>query len=331
MSGEGPRTLPPVFGHVEAMETLAAATRSGRLAHAWLFAGPPGVGKATVAWRFAAWLLAGSPRGEGALAWPDGSAAPRRVAAGGHPDLLALGPNLEPGRRRIIPVDALRDARQFLALTAAEGGYRVLVIDEAEAMEAASANALLKTLEEPPPRTVIILISAAPGRLLPTIRSRCRRLDFSPLDVEAMAAWTQAALPSLDPAARAELARLADGAPGRAIELVEGEGVELARLVDATLAALPGPEGAHALADRIAGREAATAFRTFFALLGRALAAALREAARGHAAPDWLARRPLAAWAEAMLEVARLAAEAERLSLDRRQAVLVALDTLRGP
>jgi DNA polymerase-3 subunit delta' len=146
-----------------------------------------------------------------------------------------------------------------------------------------------------------------------------------------MEAWIRAALPGLDATARAELARLADGAPGRALELAEGEGVELARLAEAVLAALPGGEGAHALADRIAGREAATAFRTFFALLGRTLAAALREAARGHAAPDWLARRPLAAWAEAATEVARLAAEAERLSLDRRQAVLVALDTLRGP
>ncbi|MCU0944193.1 MAG: DNA polymerase III subunit delta' [Rubritepida sp.] len=337
-AGEGPRALPRVFGHGEAMATLERAARGGRLPHAWLFAGPPRVGKATVAWRFAAWLLAGqppAPAGKGPLWLPTeagsaGAAAVRRVIAGGHPDLLSVAPQAEPGRRRIIPVEALRAARQFLALTAAEGGYRVVLVDEAEGMEAASANALLKTLEEPPPRTVIILVTAAPGRLLPTLRSRCRRLDFFPLPAPELQGWIAEALPGLDAPARAELAALADGAPGQALELAEGEGVELARLAAETLAALPDAAGAHALADRIAGREAATAFRTFFTLLGRALTAAVRAAARGEPAPAWLGARPLAAWAEAAAAVERLVAETERLSLDRRQAVLGAIETLRG-
>jgi DNA polymerase-3 subunit delta' len=129
---------------------------------------------------------------------------------------------------------------------------------------------------------------------------------------------------------RDALAVLAEGSPGRALELAAGEGVELARLAEATLKNLPGAEGAYALADRIGGREAALAFPAFFTLLLRHLSQALRQAARDGAAPGWLAARPLAAWAEASEAVRKLVQDTERLSLDRRQAVLVAMDTLRG-
>jgi DNA polymerase III subunit delta' len=325
-----PRGASTLFGHAEAEASLARAFHSGRLAHAWLFCGPPGIGKATLTWRFARWVLAGGPHATPPLALPADDPVARRVAAGAHADVLELAPQSEPGKRRIIKVEEVRAARHFLALTAAEGGWRVVLVDGADTMEAASANTLLKTLEEPPPRTVLLLVTDAPGRLLPTIRSRCRRLDLFPLPDAVMAECLATFLPDMPPEERAALMELAEGSPGRALELAEGQGVELARLARAVLEALPGAEGAHALADRIAGRDSALAFPAFFALLVRQLSQSVREAARGGAMPGWLATRPLAAWAEAAGAITRQAQEAERLSLDRRQAVLVAMETLRG-
>lgn len=341
-----PRANPDLAGHDHAAGLLAAAAGSGRLHHAWLLAGPPGIGKATLAFRFARWLLAGRPSAPAGaapsaaplavpLAAPPEHPACRLVAAGTHPDLLVLEPNTgDRGKRSLIRADDVRQVPRFLGLTASEGGERVVVVDQAEAMEAPAANALLKALEEPPPRAVLLLVTAAPGRLLPTLRSRCRRLDLSPLAPPVLEALLARWLPGEGAAARADLARLADGSPGAALHLAAGQGVEMQALVAEALAALPRPDPRrwHALAERLGGRGEGPDLATFLALLRRALSEAVRRGGRGAAgAPAWLATRPLAEWATLWDKLGRLGEEAERLSLDRRQVAATGLAWLAAP
>jgi DNA polymerase-3 subunit delta' len=330
-----PRANPELVGHDAAARSMEAAARSGRMHHAWLICGPPGIGKATLAWRFARWLLAGMPEGAAPLAVDPASAVFRRVAADTHADCFALEPNTgERGVKRILRVDDAKDAVRFLTQTAAEGGWRVVVMDEAErADQAAVQNTLLKTLEEPPPKTVLLLVCAAPQKLLPTIRSRCRRLDLNPLSPTEMQGLLARLLPDMPAGERARLAALADGAPGRALALAEAGGLEWLAMVEASLAALakPEPPRDHALADKLAADRTGGAFGIFMGLLRGAIAAALREAARGRPAPPWLARHPLAVWASLWDRLGDLADDTERLNLDRKQAVLTGLSWLARP
>ncbi|MBP0462875.1 DNA polymerase III subunit delta' [Roseomonas sp. PWR1] len=330
-----PRGNPDLVGHEEQARALEQAARSGRLHHAWLIAGPPGIGKATLAWRFARWLLAGLPKSEPPLFVDPASAVFRRVAADTHADCFTLEPGTgDRGTKRVLRVEDARDAVRFLTQTAAEGGWRVVVMDEAErADQAAVQNTLLKTLEEPPPRTVLLLVCSAPQRLLPTIRSRCRRLDLNPLPDEAMETLLARLLPDSGRTDRARLAALAQGSPGRAVALAEAGGIELQAMVEKSLSALEKGEAPrdHALADRLAMDRTGGAFGIFFSLLRGAIASALGEAARGRAAPAWLARHPLAVWASLWDRLGTLADDTERLNLDRKQAVLTGLTWLARP
>jgi DNA polymerase-3 subunit delta' len=325
-----PRLNPDLFGHEAAEAILAEAARSGRMHHGWLLAGPEGIGKATLAFRFARWLLAGLPAGPG-LYLPPGDPVFRRVAAAGHADLRDFAPNTgDKGVKLLIRVEEIRAVPRFLSLTPAEGGHRVVLIDGVESMPQDAQNALLKTLEEPPARAVLLLVSSAPDRLLPTIRSRVRRLDLHPLPppllTELLGRW----LPEMPAAEREVLARIADGAPGQALGLAEGEGLELQGEVDAFLRALPRPDprALHALADRLAAKRDGSSFVTFIALLRRSMAGALREAARGRGGAPWIGARPLAEWASLWDMLGRLGQETETLTLDRKQAVLTGLSRL---
>jgi len=329
-----PRANPLLVGHPAAEAVLLAAARSGRMHHAWLLAGASGIGKATLAFRFARWLLAGSP-GTG-LALDAAHPAFRRVAAGTHADLLTVALAYDEKRKRQrteVVIDDARSIPDFLHLTPAEGGWRVVVLDDAEALNRNAANAVLKVLEEPPSRAVLLLVCAAPGRLPATIRSRCRRLALSPLNDPDMQGLLARALPDLDPAGLRRLAGMAEGAPGRALMLAEEEGIALADLVDKVFSALPeiGIARAHAVADTIGRGDAA--FSTFMDLLRSALAGAVRRAARGEAdaaAARLAGLRPLAAWADVWHALGRLQDETERLYLDKRQAVVTGLSLLSG-
>lgn len=234
-------TLP--IGNAAAHGAFAAAMASDALHHAWLFAGPEGIGKATFARAAALRLLA---QGAG-NALPPGFDVPadnaqaRLIAAGSHPDYRVLTRQPKDGDKtglelaRSIPIAQVRALGAMFATRPSMSDRRVVVIDAVDDLERPGAsNALLKNLEEPPQGTIFLLVSHAPGRLLPTIRSRCRLLRFDPLDDDAVTSVLRTALPQADPTELTALARVANGSPGRALGVA---GLDLAAL-DSTLAAI---------------------------------------------------------------------------------------------
>ncbi|MCW3473816.1 DNA polymerase III subunit delta' [Limobrevibacterium gyesilva] len=333
MTAPDPRANPLLRGHEAAEAMLAEAMRSGRMHHAWLITGPAGIGKATLAFRFARRLLAGMPDAN-TLELPESHPVLRRTAAGSHADLLTVEREWDPKRKRLrgeIVVDDVRRVSEFLRLTPAEGGWRVVVLDGAEDLNRNAANALLKVLEEPPARAMLLLVCSAAGRLLPTIRSRCRRLRLAPLAETDIAALLQTYMPELDADQRLRLSGLAEGSIGRALQLAEGEGVAFADMVSEVMDALPNltTEKAHAVADALGRNE--DAFSTFMDLLRAAVAAAVRDAARGRTDPDqarMLGARPLDAWVDVWHALTRLQDETENAYLDKRQAIVTGLGLL---
>jgi DNA polymerase-3 subunit delta' len=333
MTAPEPRANPHLIGHESAEATFSDALASARLHHAWLMTGPPGIGKATLAFRVARRLLAG---GTTDLALPATHPVFRRVAAGTHADLLTIErawDDKRKKRRGEIVAEDVRRVGAFLRLTPAEGGWRVVVVDGAEDMNRHAANALLKVLEEPPPRAVLLLACSAAGRLLPTIRSRCRRLRLAPLAEAEVAGLLLRYRPATTPDEAARLAALAEGSPGRALALAEGDGVGLSDLVSRALEKLPNLSvgQAHDVADALGRSD--DAFSTFMDLLRTSVAAAVRDTARGQPDPDQtrlIGARPLDAWVDVWHALTKLQDETEALYLDRRQAIVTSLGLLAG-
>ena len=330
-----PRANPFLMGHDAAERMLEDAMASGRMHHAWLFTGPAGIGKTTLAYRFARAVFAGGGMLEMAPARP----VFRRVAQGSHADLLTLELPVDEATGKPkgeIPVAAVRAVAPFLHLTAIEGGWRVVVVDGAEFLNRNAANALLKLLEEPPARALILLVCAAPGRLLPTIRSRCRTLRLQALDDTTVDALLGRYDPALTAPERAALVRLGEGSIGRALALAEADGVRMAGLVADVLGAaprLPAAQVQH-VADAIGRAEKdAPAYSTFMTLLRAALSQAVRSTAAGQGDERQrrlAAARPLAEWGEVWHALTRLQDETERLNLDKRVATTVGLNLLNG-
>jgi DNA polymerase-3 subunit delta' len=257
-----PRETSHWFGHDEAERALLDAYRGGRMPHAWLIGGPPGIGKATLAYRMARFVLAhpdcSAPEVPSArsLALPPDHRAARLVAAQGHPDLLVLErrPGDSGALRTVIAVEDVRRLVPFLGSTAGEAGWRVVVVDSADELNAAGANALLKLLEEPPRRCLFLIVSHAPGRLLATIRSRCRRLLLRPLAPADISRAVGAALGrDPDDAAVQKAASAAEGSVAQAIALIGGPLLAVRERVIELLELLPAtdPRAMHALGESL--------------------------------------------------------------------------------
>ncbi len=315
-----PRETFDLIGGARAERDFLSALSRGRLHHAWLLIGPEGGGKASFAYRAARRLLgARAAGGADDLASDPADPTCRQILARAHPDLLVLQRDAEDGKtRKGIPVDEARLLPEFFALTPAISPYRVAIIDSADDLNDSAANAILKVLEEPPARGVVFLISQSPGALLPTIRSRCRRLVFDPPAPDAARDFVMNKA-GVDEARAARLLAMSGGAPGRAWRLAEAGALELDDLATEMLRRLPAndPAATLALADSFRGPGGQERFDLFFERLADHLSV---RAADAHSAR----------LAEAWSTITALARRVDAVNLDRGDALLSALSVLKS-
>jgi DNA polymerase-3 subunit delta' len=338
-----PRTNTGLLGHEETERLLRDALASGRLPHGLILAGEAGIGKATLAYRFARYLLSPQARQADSLAISPEASTARRIAASSHGDLIVVERNTDPTTGKIAKEVAVEDVRKiapFLRMTASENGWRVAIVDDASALNRAGQNALLKILEEPPPRTVLMLVSDRPGMLLPTIHSRCRLIRMNPLNEAAMTTLLKENAPTLDDKQRHAIIGLAEGSIGRALRLVENEGLPLYQEMVDLLGTLPDPnwQTIHSFADRLSGPAADSSYRLFVEFLPGWIARLVKSSA-GERPHDVLAAEPqirerlagmasLDRWIDACEAITQRMASTDAANLDRRLAVWSAFETL---
>jgi DNA polymerase-3 subunit delta' len=325
-----PREVFDLAGHEEVEAAFEATRVRGRLHHAWMLTGPEGAGKATFAYRAARRLL-GAPEDPayGILGSSPDHPVSRQVIARSHPDLFVIERLGEDGKvRKVIPVDEARGLSEFFSKSPASAPHRVAIIDAADDLNVNAANAILKTLEEPPPHGVLLMISHSPGRLLPTIRSRCRRLAFQPLPLEAAAAFVRDR-EDVTAEAALRLATMAGGAPGRAWALAGANAIAMDDAARALIESLPRIDEAMALslADRFRGAEGQAQFNLLFDRLAERVHSYCATRAKEGRTGQGTGR--LEQWALAWETLQRLPREVEALNLDRTDALFTALSELR--
>ena len=324
-----PRHNPELLAHDQAERILLDAWNSGRMPHAWLIGGVPGIGKATLAFRFARFLLSQGEEAGGLFGDPPPATSLRigpehpvftRVASGGHADLLTIERPFDDKKGRLkmdIPVDQVRRIAPFLRLTAAEGGWRVVVLDGAERLNMNGQNAILKILEEPPARSLFLIVNHMPGRLLPTIRSRCRVLRLGELQASEIASRLRRDVPDASDDEIAQASAQAMGSMRTGFQNLIGGGGEVNAQVQ-RLFALTTPDwaGIQALADAVSAKGREASYGLMVRELFQALAA---ESEKALAGGDLRAAERLAAFWQS--EDARWR-EGEAYNLDRKQMLL---------
>jgi DNA polymerase-3 subunit delta' len=297
------------------------ALERGRLHHAWLLTGAEGLGKATFAYRATRRLLGGKPDpSRGLLGVSPDDPDARLIAGRAHPDLMVLERAVEDGKpKKFISVDDARALPEFFAKAPSRAAYRVAIVDAADDMNVNAANALLKTLEEPPERGVLFLVTHAPGRLMATIRSRCRRLGFSPWPEGEVADFLRRRA-DLEEDQVLELARMAKGAPGRALRLASSQALELDALArDLVDGRRPPASALVKLADSFRGAEGQARFELLFERLAEAVRA------RTTSAPAQVER-----WADLWDKLSSAPAQADAVNLDRADVFFTHLAELEA-
>ncbi len=322
-----PRETTALFGHREAETALLNAYRSGRIPHAWLIGGAAGIGKATLAYRMARFVLAhrsplASDVQRAETLWVDPSdPVTHHVAAGAHGGLLTLERTLNDKgvMRTVITVDETRETISFFGSTAAVEGWRVCIVDTVDELNPNAANALLKILEEPPQQSLFLLVSHAPARVLPTILSRCRKLLLRPLSTDdVIRAAAEATNIEVNDPALTEAAEAAEGSVSRALTLLGGDAVKLHERTAALLATLPqvDPRELHALGDALGGSDR-VALAAFIDSVDRWVSQRLRaDDANANANLPRLARL-----AEVWEKINRAARDTEAYNLERKPLV----------
>lgn len=352
-----PRTNPDLVGHEEVEKLLLDEFNAGRLPHALILSGPAGIGKATLAYRLVRFLLSqtedqgpslfGEPAKAESLHIAPDHPVFKRVASGGHADLLVVGREFDEKKGRMqesISVDTVRRINPFLRKTAAEGGWRAVIVEDAEDFNQNSQNALLKILEEPPRKTILVLCTSQPGSFLPTIRSRCRTIPMEPLSEKNIATLLNKFVPGLSGDQRTSLSRIGEGSIGRAMTFQVNDGLDVYKQLLKNVAMLPQVDmlAVHDLAEKFGKYGAENSYYTAAGILTRWAGRLARLEARNLPIGDILPgdgdifqklatlyppRHFLGVWER----LSQLFRQADQYNLDKRQTLINAFLVLQKP